>query len=159
MANSIRQKIYTQVVNLIDALQEDGELGDYTIETTPVIRDDMADAFGQKDEVSIWIDYGSEEMEPDATHIGDKSHRVALTVQVNILVRKRAGTTLATEANNALQDVRNVIHLGRAAFKSAADADWVGFGDCTTDEGSLSFENMTLIVQDLVFSYAGGPTW
>lgn len=159
MANSVRQKVYTQVVNLIDALTAGGDLGGYTIETTPKIVDTQADAFSDNAEVCVWIEYGPEEVEADATHIGDKSHRVALVIEVNILVRKKAGTTLITEANNALQDIRNVIHSLAGGWRAATDADWVGFGDCTTDEGLLSYDNKILFTQSLVFSYAGGPTW
>ena len=159
MANSARQKVYTNVRTLIDALAAGGSIGDYTVETTPKVVDNQAQAFGDNAEVVVWVEMGTEEMEPDGTHIGDKSHRVALTVEVNILVRKKASATLVTEANNALQDIRNVIHASRTTWRNVAGADWVGFGDCSTDEGMLSYDNKILFSQALVFSYAGGPTW
>ena len=159
MANSARQKVYTNVRTLIDALAAGGSIGDYTVETTPKVVDNQAQAFEENAEVIVWVELGDEEMAPDGTHIGDKSHRVALTIQVYILVNKKAGAVLTTEANNALQDIRNVIHASRTTWRNVAGADWVGFGDCSTDEGSLSYADKILFSQALVFSYAGGPTW
>lgn len=159
MANSTRQRVWSRVVSLIDGIAAGQELSGYTYETTPVIRGDMAAAFDASDEVAVWVDYGPELFDNEEFQLGAGGHKVALQIDVNILVRKRAGTTLLTEANNALQDIRNILNFSPSTWETATGASFVGFEECTTDEGTLSFDGMVLFTQPVVFMYSAGPTW
>lgn len=130
-----------------------------TYDTTPEIRDTQADAFAADDEVSIWVEFGEETMDNENWRLSSGG-TVVLEIVINILVRKRSGVAMMTQANNALQDVRNAINANPENWAALyASANFRGFDPCSTDEGSLSDEGMVLFSQPVGFTYQAGPTW
>lgn len=149
---SARQAVLTEVLTRLDAIA-----AGVTYDTTPVIHETQAAAFGSTDTVSIWVEYGDEI--PDRENWSfPRGGAVALEVVINILVRSD-GTALTTLANKALTDVRNAINASVENWHATTGAYLQGFDSCTTDEGALSYEGMILFSQPVVFTYHAGPTW
>lgn len=154
MADSARQKVYTELVSRMDAIT-----AGVTYSTTPTIFGTLKDAWESDASVCIDVEYGDEETDIDQWTLGAHGGGpVALELVVNILVRS-TGTDLMTLANSALQDVRNAILADLADWKTDTGASLAAIGTCTTDEGMLSFDGKALITQPVVFKYHAGPTW
>jgi len=151
MAASKRQSILAAVKTRLDAITA-GE----TYNTTPVIRDDQADAWNADEAVSIWCEMGDEEFEGLTFQAGTK---VVCEINVNIMVRRSAGADLNSAANGALQDVRNALHANIDNWPTECGATIQTLLTCTTDEGILSHDGKILFTQPVAFLYAAGPTW
>jgi hypothetical protein len=154
MANSVRQKIYTEVWTRLDAIVDGA-----TYDTTPIIYGTWKDCWKSDATVAINVEYGDEDTDVAQWTLGAHGGGpVAVELIVNILVRGD-GSDLMTLANSALQDVRNALLANLAGYKSTTGADFAALGTVTTDQGILSFEDKVLFTQPVVFKYNAGPTW
>ena len=152
MALSNRQKIYDNVLTRLKGIiRAEG------YSTQPKIVSTEADAFESEESVTIWAEITSETFNPDANTLSGGGP-VGLEITVSALIRADRGD-LATLSNAALQDVRNALDANWNSYPDDTGAYKAGFDECTTDEGMLSYQDMTLLTQPVVFSYNAGPTW
>ena len=154
MANSVRQKIYTELKTRIDAIV-DGLVYD----TTPIVYNTWKDCWKSDATVAINVEFGDEDTDVEKWTLGAHGGGpVAVELVINILVRGD-GTDLMALANSALQDVRNAIMANLQGYETTTGAHFAAFGTVTTDQGILSFEDKVLFTQPVVFKYNAGPTW
>lgn len=154
MANSVRQKIYTEVRTRLDAI-----VSGATYDTTPIIYETWKDCWKSDAVVAIAVEYGDEDVDVEKWTLGAHGGGpVAVELIINILVRDD-GTGLVALANSALQDARNALLANLEGYRTTTGANFAALGTVTTDQGILSFEDKILFTQPVGFKYHAGPTW
>lgn len=150
MANSTRQKVYSEVVRRLTNVSL---IGGYNGAFTMV--DNLHAAVNSAASTCAWVQMGAEAFSPDDRTLGG-GHKVALEITVGILVRG-ASSTMMTAANNALEDVRQAMGSDLSNWRGVTGVDFAGYDTAETDEGEFASKGLTIIVQPLAFTYSAGP--